>query len=139
MTLLRKIARVMLIVLACFLALSAVGGGVALVTGWYAPPVQDLGDSVFKDYTIPGLALVILVGGGALLSSILLIRRHPRALAVTAAAGFAVMFFEFVEILVIGSPAGPGRIMQIIYFGVGALMNALCIGLWLMGPSPRNP
>jgi hypothetical protein len=132
MLLIRLLARILLIVLAFFLALSASAGGVGLLAGWNAPPVQMLGDSVFQDYTIPGLSLFILVGGGALLSAILLIRRHPLALPAAAAAGFAIMFFEFVEILVIGSPPGISRTLQIIYFGVGALMNALCIGLWLL-------
>ena len=99
-------ARIFLILLACFLALSAFGGGVGLLTGWNAPPVQDLGNSIFRDYIVPGLALFIIVGGGALLSAMLLIRRHPLALPVAAAAGFAIMVFEFVEILVIGSPRG---------------------------------
>jgi hypothetical protein len=123
-------------VLAAFLALSAFGGGIALLTGLNAPPVDFLGASIFGDYTVPGLSLIIFVGGGALLAAILLIRRHPLALPVAAAAGFAIMFFEFVEILVIGSPPGIARTLQIVYFGVGALMNAICIGLWLLEPAP---
>ena len=136
MLFLQKLACILLIVLAIFLSLSAFGGGIGLLTGWNAPPVQDLGDSVFDDYTVPGLSLFVLVGGSALLSAILLIRRHPFALPVTAAAGLAVMFFEFVEILVIGSPPGIARTLQIVYFGVGALMNATCIGLWLLDSAP---
>ncbi len=134
----QDLARVCLIVLAFFLALSAFGGGVGLLTGWNTPPVQDLGDSMFRDYTIPGLALLVLVGGGALVSAILLIRRHTLAFPAAAAAGFAIMFFEFVEVLVIGSPPGIARTLQILYFGVGALMNSVCIGLWLLASVPRE-
>ena len=121
----KKLARISLIVLSFFLALSAIAGGVGLLTGWNTPPVQDLGASIFRDYTVPGLALLLIVGGGAMLSAVLLVRRHALALPVTAAAEFAIIFFEFVEILVIGSPPGIARTLQIIYFGVGALMNGI--------------
>jgi hypothetical protein len=138
MRLLQGISRVLLIVLSIFLSLSALGGGVGLLTGWNAPPVEDLGDSVFQDYTVPGLSLFVVIGGGALFSAILLIRRHPLAFPVTAAAGLAIMFFEFVEILVIGSPLGYARILQVLYFGTGFLMSAICIGLWMLASTPRK-
>lgn len=132
----RSLARLILIVLASFLALSGLAGGVGLLTGWNAPPVQDLGNSLFHDYTIPGLALFFFVGGGALLSAVFLINRHALALPVTAAAGFAVMVFGFVEILVIGSPPGVARTLQLVYFGTGAAMNATCLGIWLLDSLP---
>jgi hypothetical protein len=138
MPFIRRLARITLIVLAFFLALSALGGGVGLLTGWNAPPVEDLGDSLFRSYLLPGLALLVLVGGGALLSALFLIRRHPLSLPIAAAAGFAIMFFEFVEVLVIGSPPGIARTLQILYFGIGALMNAICIGLWLLDSAPAR-
>ena len=106
---LRVALRVTLILLTAFLALTAFAGGIGLLTGWNAPPVEDLGDSPFKDFTLPGLALFVLVGGAALLACVLLIRRSRWAAPVAAGAGLSIMFFEFVEILVIGSPPGIAR------------------------------
>ncbi len=42
------------------------------------------------------------------------------------------MFFEFVEVLVIGSPAGVARTLQIIYFGLGTLITIAALGMWFI-------
>jgi hypothetical protein len=39
------------------------------------------------------------------------------------------MSFEFVEVLAIGSPVGPARVMQLLYFGVGVALIAGSLGL----------
>ncbi len=107
------------------LAITAIPGGVLLLLGLYTPPPQMLGGSVFSSFLVPGLALALLVGGSALLALILLIRRRPLASYCAALSGLVVMTFEFVEVVTIGSPPGPSRTMQGIYFGLGI---ALAIG-----------
>ena len=104
MNLLRSINRIILIVLTIFLALSSIAGGVGLFTGLNSPPVKLLNDSPFRDYLIPGLALFAFAGGGALLAAILLVRKSGIANPFATAAGAIIMFFEFVEVLTIGSP-----------------------------------
>ena len=132
---------VLLITLTIFLALSALAGGVGLLTGLNAPPVEQLGDSIFKDFTIPGLSLGILVGGGSIVAAVLLIRKNRFAVMAAMAAGIFIMFFEFVEVLVIGAPAGVARNLQIFYFGLGtaiaavAMVNWFCDILWNEGPA----
>ena len=44
--------------------------------------------------------------------------------ALQIAAGMIIMFFEFVEAQVIGSPAGIAQTLQIFYFGLGTLIVA---------------
>lgn len=118
----RKILYPALVTLNIFLALTAIPGGFCLLTGIAAPPIEELNDSVFKDYTIPGLALMIIVGGSALAAAIILIRKHKYALFYSAIVGLIIMTFEFIEVLAIGSPTGAGFVMQIIYFVLGALL-----------------
>ena len=131
MTLLTKTLRILLIVLTFLLALAALEGGIQLLIGFYIPPVEML-NGVFKDFTIPGLALGILVGGSALFASILSMRRNRFATLASIAAGVIIMFFEFVEMLVIGSPAGPARFMQIFFFGMGTIIICISMGQWFI-------
>jgi len=122
MQLLRKTLYTTLIILNIFLALTAIPGGFCLLTGIAAPPIDELKGSVFTDYTIPGLALMIIVGGSALLTAVMFIRKYKYAVFYSAIVGLIIMIFEFVEILAIGSPTGAGLVMQIIYFVLGVLL-----------------
>jgi ketosteroid isomerase-like protein len=42
------------------------------------------------------------------------------------------MFFEFTEVLMIGSPQGVARTLQIFYFGLGIVIAIFSICLWLI-------
>jgi len=64
---------------------------------------------MFKDSSVPGLALFFIVGGSALFATILLYRKSKFAVLFSATAGIIIMFFEFVEVMIIGSPAGIAR------------------------------
>jgi len=132
MQLRRKTLYTTLIILNIFLAFTAIPGGFCLLTGIAAPPVEELKGSVFTDYTIPGLVLMIIVGGSALFASILLMRKNTYAILCSAFVGLIIMTFEFVEVLAIGSPTGAGLVMQIIYFVLGiALVNCALFVLYL--------
>jgi hypothetical protein len=132
MKLFGNILNVTLIVLTIFLALTAVAGGIQLLEGTYAPPVEVLNGSVFKDFTIPGLALGLIVGGSAAFAAVLLIRKNRFAILSATAAGVIIMFFEFIEMLVIGSPAGVARTLQILYFGIGTAIVVASMGTWFV-------
>jgi hypothetical protein len=125
----RNIAYTILSILACFLALTAFAGGIGLMTGLNAPSPELLTGSIFGSFTVPGLSLFVLVGGIALAGVVCLLRRCRSALPLASAAGIAIMFFEFVEILVIGSPPGLARALQIFYFGLGTVIAALAVAL----------
>jgi hypothetical protein len=131
-TVIRKIVRVGLIVLTLFLAATALAGGFALVAGINVPSSEQLTRSVFGGPTLPGIALFVVVGGSALLAAILLIRNSRFAALAGTAAGITIMFFEFVEVLVIGSPPGVAQALQIFYFGLGTIMVTLGIAWWFI-------
>jgi hypothetical protein len=137
---LNKAARLSLIILTGFLSLTAMGGGIGLVTNIMAPPVQDLQGSSFKSYLVPGLALFLIVGGGALATMILLIRLHPIGSLASILAGIIIIGFETVEIWVIGSPAGLARSLQVFYLSLGILI--VILGTWLLAfnrPAQTRP
>ncbi len=122
--------RLPVIFLAGCLALSAIPGGFTLLAGVYTPPVKLLEGTVFPTYFIPGLALLVVVGGTSLLAFVLLLRRNRLGPAVAGFAGAFVMVFEFVEVLAIGAPPGPAFVMQALYFGIGLAL--VCLSLLLL-------
>lgn len=138
MLILKKTLYTTLIVLNVFLALTAIPGGFCLLTGIAVPPLDELKDSIFTDYTLPGLALLIIVGGSALLTAILLMRKNKFALMCSAAAGIIIMIFEFVEVLVIGSPTGAGLIMQLLYFLIGTVMVLVVLSILYIGANEKR-
>ena len=121
-----------LIGLDSFLALTAIGGGLALLGGWAAPPLDYLAGSPFPDYTIPGLALLVLIGGGSLAATLLLARRHPLGVPASGLAGLAVVIFEIVEVAVLLTRMGRAgySVLQPFYFVYGLAMVALAARLW---------
>jgi hypothetical protein len=61
-----------------------------------------------------------------------LIRKSEFAILFATTAGVIIMFFEFVEILAIGSPAGIARTLQIFYFGLGTAIVVASMGTWFL-------
>jgi hypothetical protein len=127
---LRKVLYVILIVLTGFLGIGAILGGIALMTNFYAPPVEMLAGSIFPSFFLPGLALTALVGGSGLAAMILMIRKHAFGVLIALTAGIIIMFFEFIEVLVIGMPAGPSQFMQVFYFMLGTLICVFAMGIY---------
>jgi hypothetical protein len=119
--------RVFTIAALAFLSLSACAGGAGLLTEAGAPPLSLLRGSPFSSYLIPGLSLIVFVGGSSATAVILLIRRHRAARTVGLLASGAIIVFELVEVVVVGFPAGFGRNLQIFYFALGVILAFL---LW---------
>ncbi len=132
MKLFRSILYRILPFLTGLMALSAIGGGIALLFNLYAPPVAMLSRSIFSDYTVPGLSLLLLVGGSAVFAMVLLIRNSRYALLFSTTSGIVMLFFEFVEVVVIGSPVGPALVMQLFYAGLGTLITVFALGVWFL-------
>jgi hypothetical protein len=128
----RKTLYGILVILTIFLALTALAGCGQLVEGTYAPSTEMLNGSVFKNFIIPGLALGLIVGGSAAFAAVLLLRKSKFAVLFAATSGVIIMFFEFVEVLVIGSPAGIARTLQIFYFGLGTVIEIFSMGTWFV-------
>jgi hypothetical protein len=128
----RKIINVSLIVLTGFLSLTSISGGIALLTGFYAPPVSQLEGTIFKSFLIPGIALSVIVGGSSFFAAMLLIYKNRFSSLISTVTGIVIMFFEFIEVLMIGSPHGAARTLQIFYFSLGTIIAIFSIFVWFI-------
>ncbi len=113
------------------IALTAISGGILLLVGVDTFPLEWLSGTPFTDYTIPGLALLILVGGSSLLATILLVTRRRAATASAFTAGVIMAVYIGVEVLLLKQvPPGP-TVIEGIYFGLGLVIILLAAYLWL--------
>jgi hypothetical protein len=119
--------RISLIVFNLFLAVTAIAGGIGLLAGVNVPPIEFLKKSPFNSYFVPGLALLVLVGGSASFAATMLIRSHRHAFLANITAAAAIIIFETVEVAVIGSPEGVARNLQILYFAIGFASGAIAL------------
>lgn len=117
--------RIALIVIDAFVALTAIGGGIALVTGLEAQrfSLEMLQRTPFSSYTVPGLLLAVVVGGSAALATV--------ATLVGRAGGFFSLVAGIVlsgwivgEVLVFKHPSRPDA-TEAIYFALGLAMVVL--------------
>ena len=76
-----------LVGLLLFNALSAVGGGIGLVTGTLPVPTMLLRHTPFDSFVIPGLFLGVVIGGSALVGAIAVLAHAKRSRLISAAAG----------------------------------------------------
>ncbi len=112
--------RIALTVIEALIGLGAIGGGIAILTGafdqWF--PVAWLQGTPFSDYTIPGLLLLIVVGGGML----------------SAAMGLVMLGWIACEVAIIdrySQAVIPSTVVQQILFPViGLVMIGLAAYLW---------
>lgn len=127
-----RLLRIALALLTGFIALTAIGGGIALLVGLEDSrfPLDWLRGTPFPDYTIPAIILAIVVGGSALVACVLLLRRHHRRFLAAVVAGVIMMGYIAVEALILlQEPPGPTSI-EIFYFALGALIVALAGYRW---------
>ncbi|MGY2082299.1 hypothetical protein [Blastococcus sp. SYSU DS0539] len=94
------------------------GGGLGMTTA-------ELPDwPLLGDYTLPGIALVLLFGLLPLVPLVLLLRRDPRGWTATAAVGALLVGWMVVQLVALGL-AFPA--MQLAFLAVGLLL--VCVGL----------
>lgn len=134
-----KIIRITLVAVEAFIGLSAIFGGIALLTGafnfdqWI--PVSWLQGTPFSDYTIPGLLLLIVVGGGMLLAATTVFVKRKWAMLLSAAMGLVMIGFEVVEVAIIDRYAQavvpPTIVQQILISTLGLLIFGLAGSLWM--------
>jgi hypothetical protein len=93
-----------LIAVSLFHALSAVGGGIGMVVAdGLGMPKSLLAGSPFPTFLVPGLILLIVVGGTQCAASVLLLRKRTSALVWSAVAGFGMLIWIIAEIAMINS------------------------------------
>jgi len=133
---LHRAVRWALVVVSAFNALSAIGGGTAiLATGGLGMPLSMLSSGPFSSFTGPGLILLIVIGGTQTVAAVLLLHRRPSALAWAAVAGFGMIIWIFVETGIIAGMSW----LQVLYFATGVLQLALVLALLgVVGWLPRR-
>jgi len=113
--------RIIIVLLSGFIALTAIGGGIALLVGAEAErfPRGWLAGTPFKDYTIPALLLAVVVGGSSLLTGIANLLRHRLSAWAAMAAGLIMAGYISVETLILNQlPPGP-TVTESVYFVLG--------------------
>ncbi len=115
------------------LAVTAIFGALTVIPSL---PRDWIAGSVFTDYTIPALALGVLVGGSAAVATLAVLFR-PRVGAVAAiVSALMIIGFEVVEIVSVGfSPlthgaGSPQSWLQVVYIALGLVLAGLGAGLW---------
>jgi hypothetical protein len=132
----RNEVRIALIVLEVLIGLNAVGGGIALLFDAFNQwlPVTFLQGTPFHDYTIPGLLLTFVIGGGMLLAAATQYIRHAWAVLLSAAMGLFLICWEIVEIAIIDrfeqAVVTSTVVQQILFLLLGLVIFELAIYLW---------
>jgi len=130
-----KIVRIAIFVLAVLGALTAFAGGVGILTGAITFPLEFLQGTPFIDYTIPGLALAIIVGGSFLFAAATILTGSEVGVLASALAGLFMIGFEVVEIAVVDRFGGNvlliAVVLQAIYFVLGLAIFGLATYLWM--------
>lgn len=120
------------------IGLSALGGGAAVATGAFGfdewLPRSWLDGTPFLDYTLPGLVLLVVIGGGMVLAAASIFVAHEWAVLLSMAMGLVMVGFEAVEILVIDrNPAAvvpPTIVQQGLMVALGVVIFSLAAILW---------
>lgn len=122
-----KNVRIAISVLAAFIALSAIGGGVAMLVGAIQFPLEWLRNTPFPDYAIPALVLAIVVGGSSLLAAVTVFTGREVGVLASAGAGLIMAGYEVVEVVTIKHVYW----LQGVYFGLGLVIFGLAAYLWM--------
>ena len=130
-----KLIRIALVILEAFVALGAVAGGIGLLTGAIPASLNGLQGSLFVDYTVPALSLMVIVGGSMLLAAATILTGREIGVLASAFAGLAMMIFEIVEVAIVDRIGGSELMiavsLQAFYFALGLAIFVLACSLWV--------
>lgn len=122
-----NVVRIGLVILLAFIALTSIPSGVAMITGALHIPPEFLQGSLFRNYTIPGLVLAIIVGGSSLLAAVTVFVRREWSIIISMVAGIMMASYEVVELAIIQQFSW----LQVLYFAIGAVILGLAGYLWM--------
>jgi hypothetical protein len=108
--------RVWLVVLAGFVAVSAYGGAVGLITGWLRRSASMTGRLPLGSPVFAGIALACVVAAPATVAAVLAWRRHPRYRDAATLAGVLLVGWIVVEVAVVRQFSA----LQVVYGLAGA-------------------
>lgn len=90
-----------LVAVLLFNAFTAMGGGIALISGTGTPPTDWLHSTPLDSYLIPGIVLLAIVGGSALAAAVALYQKNGRGYQLAILSGIIMLAWIIGEILVI--------------------------------------
>jgi hypothetical protein len=141
-----KRRRLILVILEAFIGLSAIGGGIAILTNafdfdhWL--PIAWLAGTPFSDYTIPGLLLLIVIGGGMLLAASTVFIQQEWAGLLSATMGLVMLGFEVFEVAIIDRYAQavvPSTVaQQALMSGLALAVFGLASSIWMSEYRPHD-
>ncbi len=109
-----------------FVALTAIGGGIAMLVGADRFPAEWLKGTLFPDYMLLALVLAVVVGGSALVAAVTAFTRRASAAPASMVAGLLLVGYILVEVAVLKQvPPGPTPIewmylaLGLVIFGAG--------------------
>lgn len=123
----RTALRIALFAIDLFVALTAIGGGIALAAGLESQeriPLAWLDGTPFSSYLIPGLILAVVVGGSAAIATLAVYKSSARGGAASILAGVLLMGFILAEVMLLKQPS-PWTGTEVFYFAIGAAMSLL--------------
>ena len=127
----------MLVIIEALVGLGALGGGIAILTGAFDPwlPLGWLQGTPFRDFTIPGFILLIVIGGGMLVAAVTVFVQHEWAVLLSVAMGLVMSGFEIFEVVILDRYADaiiPSTIaQQTLMSGLGLVIFGLASYLWM--------
>lgn len=117
-------------VLTGFMALTAISGGAAMLTGLDRFPLEWLQGTPFKTYTIPAW-LLIFVGGGSLVATFAVFTLGKPGFLAVMVAGALMVGFIVCEVLLLNQPEPRPTPIEIVYLGIGVVTFGLGWYVWL--------
>jgi hypothetical protein len=119
--------RIALIGLNAFVAVGAVGGGIGLMFyDGLGMSVDQLDGTPFSSYVIPGMILLLAVGGSALVAAWALMARHEYAAHLAFIAAAVLAGWIIVQIAMLGFI----HFLQPVFFILGLIMMVFAIRFW---------
>lgn len=117
-----------LLALDAFVAVTAIGGGIALATGLEGDrfPLEWLRRTPFRGYTLPGVILAGAVGGSAALAAAVSVVDGTAGGVASLVSAAILAGYVAVEIRILDQPR-PWTPTEAFYLGVAAAMAALSL------------
>jgi hypothetical protein len=109
-----------LLALLVFNAVTAAGGGLALMTGWIPEQASWVRATDFPSNYLPGVILMAVVGGSSVVAAIALVKRADGWPLASIVAGTVMVFWIVGEIASIRA----FHVLQVVYLVTGALVVA---------------
>jgi hypothetical protein len=96
------VARRALVIVLSIVTANAIGGGIYALRGAAGVPVEWLAGSAFSSYVVPGLILMIAVGGTSALAAVALLAHHRRGFDLAKLAGWVLVTWMVEQLVIIG-------------------------------------